>query len=248
MTEDRTPRNVLALITENSQLARAVPLLRPEVLHAVILHYGLQDSADLLALTTSEQLSAVFDLDLWKPDRAGADEHFDAARFCEWLEVLVDSSPTMAADRLAKMDAALIVAGLSPNVKVFDPGTFEPTEEPSSADAVLNPGRERGVHAEIGGYVIVARRQDVWDPILDVLNALEERDPDAFHRIMRGCRKLSNSGREFDGLDELLSDANQTRFDLSASREQRRERMGFLPAPEARAFLDSARHTLLSSG
>jgi uncharacterized protein DUF6178 len=247
MTEDRTPLDVLARITENSELARAVPLLRPEVLHAVILQCGLQDSGDLLALTTAEQLSALFDLDLWKPDHAGADEQFDAARFCEWLEVLVESGPALAADRLAKMDAALVVAGLSPRVKVFDPGVFEPVAEPSSADAVLNPGRERGVHAEIGGYVIVARRQDAWDPILEVLNALAELYAEAFHRVMRGCRKLSHSGREFDGLDELLSDAKQTRFDLSLSREQRRERIGFLSAPEARAFLESARHSRLSS-
>ena len=76
MSED-PHRDVLARISRNQDLARAVPLLRPEVLHAVITHCGLQDCGELLALATSEQLSAVFDLDLWKVNRAGEEEQFD---------------------------------------------------------------------------------------------------------------------------------------------------------------------------
>jgi hypothetical protein len=38
------------------------------VLHAVVTHCGLQDSGELLAMATPEQLAAVFDLDLWKAD------------------------------------------------------------------------------------------------------------------------------------------------------------------------------------
>lgn len=50
---------------------------------------GLEDCGELLALATTEQLSAVFDLDLWRTDRHG-EELFDASRFCSWLEVLAD--------------------------------------------------------------------------------------------------------------------------------------------------------------
>lgn len=241
MPEDHTRHGVLARITGNPQLARAVPLLPPEVLHAVITHCGLQDCGELLALATPEQLVAVFDLDLWNVDRAGADEHFDAARFCEWLEVLVDAGPAMAAARLAQMDVALVVAGLAPTVRVFDPAVFSPEVEPSGADAVANAGRERGSHAEIGGYVVVARRTDAWDAIVEVLLALAEHHPATFHRIMRDCRSLSDSGRELDGLDDLLLDAAQARFDLSLRREERRDVLGFLPPQQARTFLDAAR-------
>ncbi|MGH9240201.1 MAG: DUF6178 family protein [Vicinamibacterales bacterium] len=65
------------------ELLRVLPHLAPESLHALILQRGLHDSGDLLALATPPQLSAVFDLDLWKADRAGGDEQFDGARFCE---------------------------------------------------------------------------------------------------------------------------------------------------------------------
>ena len=248
MSEDHTRHDVLVRITDNPQLARAVPGLRPEVLHAVIAHYGLQDSGELLALATPEQLTAVFDLDLWTSSRAGADEQFDAARFGEWIEVLVDADPAMAADRLAALDRTLVVAGLSPHITVWDPGVFEPTneDERTGADAVLNAGRERGVHAEIGGYLVVARRQDTWDAITQALVALDERHPAAFHLVMRDCRQLSNAGLEFDGLDDLLLDAEQVRFDLSVGREERRDRLGYKQPEQARAFLESARHPALA--
>ena len=238
----RGRHDVLARIIGNPHLARAVPLLRPEVLHAVITHCGLQDCGELLALATPEQLSAVFDLDLWKANRAGAQEHFDAARFCDWLELLVDVGPAIAAGRLATMDVSLVVAGLSSQVTVFDAAVFSPEVEPSGAEPVLNAGRERGVHAEIGGYVVVARQTDAWDAIVEVLLAWAEQHPETFHHVMRGCRRLSDSGRELDGLDDLLAEDEQIRFDLSASREQRRELLGYLPPQQAHAFLDRARH------
>ena len=245
MPEDRTRHDVLARITDNAYLARAVPLLQPEVLHAVIAHCGLQDCGELLALAIPEQLSAIFDLDLWRATHTGADEQFDAGRFCEWLEVLVDTGPAIAAARLAKMDVALVIAGLSPSISVYDPAVFSPDVEGSGADVISNTRRERGVHAEIGGYIVVARRTDAWDAIVDVLHALEEHEPAAFHRVMRGCRRLSHSGREIDGLDDLLPEAEQVRFDLSVSREERRDAQGFLPPQQARAFLHSPRHSAL---
>jgi hypothetical protein len=247
MPEDRTRSNVLARITADPQLALAVPHLPPEVLHLAIAHFGLQDCSELLTLATPAQLTAVFDLDLWKADRAGADEQFDASRFCEWLEVLVDAGPEIAADRVSKMDEALVVAGLSPQIKVFDSAVFSPVAEESGADPTLNAGRERGVHAEIGGYLVVARRTDGWDVIVSLLVALAEQHSGTFHRVMRGCRSLSDSGWEIDGLDNLLSDAGHRRFDLSQSREGRRTRLGFLPADQARAFLDSARRVSLTA-
>jgi hypothetical protein len=43
----------------------------------------IPDSRPLLEriLATPRQLERVFDLDLWRVDQPGADEHFDAGRF-----------------------------------------------------------------------------------------------------------------------------------------------------------------------
>jgi Family of unknown function (DUF6178) len=248
MPEDHTRHDVLARITDNPQLARAVPLLRPDVLHAVIAHYGLLDCGALIALATPQQLSAVFDLDLWKAPRSGAVEQFDPARFLEWLEVLVDVDPATAADRLAQQDVALVVAGLSPSITVWDPAVFSSVEEPTGADAVVNAGRERGAHVDVGGYLVVARRTEAWDAIVEVLMGLEKHHSATFHHVMRACRRLSDSGRELDGLDDLLPDAEQLRFDMSLGREKRRDLLGYLPPEQARAFLDAARGVSLAAG
>ena len=224
------------------ELLRVLLLLPPESLHALIVQRGLHDSGDLLALATPQQLSAVFDLDLWKADRAGGDEQFDGARFGEWLEVLVDAGAAAAAARLVQLDPALVVAGLSASITVTDLAVFSPVVEPSGADPVLPAGHEHGLHAEIGGYLVIARQSCAWEAIAELLRSLEEHHADAFHRLMHACRTLSNSGWERDGLDNLLSDRNQLRFDLALSRERRRDRSGFVTPERARAFLEAARH------
>jgi hypothetical protein len=241
MPEDRN-RHVLARIPRDHDLARAVPLLTPGALHALVVQRGLHDSGELLALATPEQLSAVFDLDLWNAARAGGDEAFDAARFCEWLEVFVEAGADVAAARLARLDTSLVVAGLSASIRVMDLAVFSPPAEPTGADPLTNAGHENDLHAEVGGYLVVARRPDAWEAIADVLRALEEHHHDAFHRVMRKCRTLTNAGWELDGLDDLLPAARQIGFDLLVEREQRREQMGFVTPERGRAFLHAARH------
>lgn len=241
------PRGVLARITRSRQLARAVSRLQPDILHAVIARYGLEDCGDLLALATPAQLNAVLDRDLWTAARTGGDEQFDAGRFGEWLEMLVDIGPETAAARLSAMDPGVAVAGLSAHITVWDPAVFSPAAELSGADAVASAGAERGVPADIGGYVVIGRTTDAWDAIVHALLALDAHHNDVFHRVMRGCRALSDSGRELDGLDDLLSDEDQARFDVMVSRERRRDQRGFLSPPQARAFLDSARALALTA-
>lgn len=238
----------LTRLADDARLLRAVPHLPAATLHALVIRAGLEACGELLALVTPAQLSAVFDLDLWSADRAGADERFDPARFGEWLDVLMEMDAPGAAARLAQVDPMLVVAGLAPHITVYDPGTFEPIEERSGADEVQNPGRERGIYVEIGGYMVVARRDDAWDAIVSLLVALDAAHQDAFHRVMRGCQRLSYRGFELDGLDALPPDAEQVLETLSSRRAERRDRQGFLPPLQARAFLESARHLSLNEG
>jgi hypothetical protein len=58
---------------------------------------------------------------------------------------------------------------------------------------------------------------------------------------MRGCRDLSNSTPEEDGLDDLLLAPEQALHDIALEREQRRTQQGYLSAEDARAFLRMAR-------
>jgi hypothetical protein len=223
---DTGPR-ALQRILDTPQLAKAVPQLPPELLHRVIQHHGLEDSAEIVALATPEQLARVFDLDLWQPSRAGIDEQFDAERFGVWLHVLLEGGSASAARILAGMAPDLAIAGFAQHVRVFDMGTELPYTR------------------ELGGYRLLARRDDAWDPVVDALLALEQADPARFHRVMAGCRALSSSKPEESGMHALLDDAEQAMFDLALDREGRRAEQGYVTPAEAHAFLEMARRTPL---
>ena len=217
---------LLARILETPRLARVVPQLPAEVLHRVIETCGLEDCGDLVALATPKQLERVFDLDLWHAARPGLEEHFDADRFGTWLDVLVDCGPSVAARKLADMNADLAIGGLAAHVRVFDPSAR------ASGDRLM---------CDIGGYLVGPRRTNAWDAIVRSLIALNEEHPDCFHRVMRGCRRLSNSTPELDGFHDLMTDRDQLLFDLAVDRERRREARGYVAPEQARAFLKMSR-------
>jgi Family of unknown function (DUF6178) len=193
-----------------------------------------------VGLVTPQQLTHLLDLDLWRVERPGLNEQFDAARFGVWIEVLVDAGPAQAARQLAELDVDLVIAGLAQHVLVFDRAAIAEYE---TTDGERIPGArsEDGLTADVGGCVIIARRADAWDAIVEVLMSLEAERRDYFHQVIRGMRALSNSRPEIDGLDDLLTGADQAMFDVSIDRERRRERQGYVTAGDARAFLQMSR-------
>ena len=78
--------------------------------------------------------------------------------------------------------------------------------------------------------------------------SLDATHHDYFHRVMRGCRNLSHSKPEVDGLDDLLGTTEQQAFDLAFMREGRREKQGYVTPAEARAFLQMSRELRLGPG
>jgi hypothetical protein len=243
----RETRGLLERIMDTPHLAQAVPRLSPEVLHRVIQSCGLEDCGELVALATPGQLARVFDFDLWRPVRAGLDEKLDADRFGIWLDVLMEAGAIVAAQKLAGMDTELVVASLAQHVSVFD----RAAASPSTVDGQDTPERRRfsdRAACEVGNYLIEAKRSDAWDAIVGLLLFLDAEHPDYFHRLMRGCRKLSNGGYEIDGLHDLLPDDEQHMLDVAVDREQRREAQGYVTPAQARAFLQSARQLQIGDG
>jgi hypothetical protein len=97
------------------------------------------------------------------------------------------------------------------------------------------------LECEVGGYLVRARRTDAWDAIVSLLVTLEDEHSDYFHAVMHGCRRLSNSTPELDGLDDLLLAPEQHLHDEAIERERRRSRQGYATPADARAFLQMAR-------
>jgi hypothetical protein len=240
------PQGLLERILSTPHLAHVVPRLQPEVIHRVIQRCGLEDSSELVALATPEQLERVFDLDLWRAARPGRDEQFDADRFGVWLEVLAEAGADLAAQKLAEMDTAIVTAGFAQHLRVFDSAAVSryTTTDGQEIDEKVN--RADGLMCEVGGYLAVARRTDAWEAIVAVLTSLADHHDDCFERVMSGCRAVSSSGREIDGLDGLLDAGDQAMFDVAFDREQRRETSGFVAPAEARAFLEASRRLRLA--
>jgi hypothetical protein len=248
LPDPRDPRRLLDRILDTPNLAQVVPRLQPELLHRLIRHCGLEDCGELVALATPDQLARVFDLDLWRTGQPGLDEQFDAERFGVWLEVLVESGVAVAAEKLANMDVDLVIVALAQHALVFDRAAISPPVPMDGEEEATVRALDDGLSSDVGGYRVVARRTDSWEAIVAALVALEAQHRDYFHRVMRGCRSLSNSGREVDGLDDLLTDGKQVMFDLAVDRERRREKQGYATPAQARAFLKMARQLRLGHG
>jgi hypothetical protein len=242
-------RDLLARILNTPNLAQVIPQLQPELLHRVIQRCGLEDCGEIVALATPEQLARVFDLDLWRAAKAGLDEQFDAERFGVWIEVLLETGAAAAAQKLAGMDAEIVIAGIARHARVYDRAAVTPYETLEGelitfyADAVSV--FDDGLKFEVGGYLLLAKRADSWEAIVEVLTSLGAGHPDYFHQVMGGCRTLSNSGFEVDGLDDLLQKGDQVMFDVASDREGRREKQGYVTPAQARAFLQMARELRL---
>ena len=259
----------LARLLETPFLARVVPHLPAETLHQIVRHRGLDACGELITSATPAQLTSLLDLDLWRQSQPGRNEQFDVDRFGEWLEVLVETGYSVAARTVAGLDRNLVVAGLSRYVRVFDPGIFEPTaqsddESPDRHEAMREgdsigvdeaidddrmhdddpPARDLSadwLESEVGGYIVRARRADAWDTIVTLLIGLDDEYPDDFHAVMQGCRRLSNSRSEIDGLDELRMAPEQQLHEVTIDRERRRSQRGYATPADARAFLQMAR-------
>jgi len=236
----------LARLLDTPFFARVVPHLAPETLHQLIQYRGLDACGELVTSATPAQLSTLLDLDLWRHAQPGRDEAFDVDRFGEWLEVLVDTGESVAARTVAALDTHLVIVGLSRYLRPFDPGTFEPTEssddEPMDRHEMMNSETSGDVlECEVGGYLVRARRTDAWDAIVTLLITLETEHNHYFHTVMQGCRRLSNSRPEIDGLDDLLMAPEQHLHDAAIERERRRSRRGYATPADARAFLQMAR-------
>ena len=152
----------LARLLDTPFLARVVPHLAPETLHQLIQYRGLDACGELVTSATPAQLTSLLDLDLWRHAQPGRDEQFDVDRFGEWLEVLVDTGDSVAARTVAALDKHLVIVGLSRYLRVFDPGTFEPTEssddEPVDRNEMMNSETSGDVlECKVGGYLVRAR-------------------------------------------------------------------------------------------
>jgi hypothetical protein len=181
------------------------------------------------------------DVDLWTPAAAGGDPRFDAARFAEWLELLLDERAEDAARILAAMDPELAAAGVAAYVRVLDWAAVSAYPHTDGDLVEPMPSLDTSRAIELGSFLVVPREAAASEVILAALRLLEADAPACFAAVMVRCRALSNEPTEVDGLDALLDATGQALADLAIDRDERREAQGYATAADARAFLAGAR-------
>ena len=247
----KQPHELLNHILDQPELPAIIQRLDAGVLTRLIRHVGLEDSAQIISLTTAGQLKGVFDEDLWAGKRPGAAEAFDAERFGLWIEVMLEAGKAFSAQKITELDEDLVVLGLSRLIFVagFGDATVGLNDNhPLSGAASPEKMLEYGLTQEFGNYRVSAKNPARWDAVCTLLAELNELDYDLLVRLMERCRRISledmeDNDNSFDvaTADEMLEE------DVAADREERRTKKGFVTPTSASVFLSQIRATTLKA-
>ena len=237
--------HLLRRLLDDPGLVAGVRALEPRVLAGLVDRIGLEDAGELVALATTEQLTAVLDEHLWHAARPGGEERLDPARFALWLEVLLEAGESFAARRVAELDEDLITLALHQLVHVIDMDRLavEMAGREEDHDAILlDKALESTPHEEIGQHRVIARRHHGWDTIVAILVALDVEHHDLVERLLE---RLAHASAEViddgGGLHQVLSAAEELAGDAAAARDDRRAAEGHVSASDAASFLALAR-------
>lgn len=232
-------RNLLARILEEPDLPARIQELPPPVLGRLIDRVGLEDAGEIVALATTEQIARVFDEDLWKNDRPGEEERFDAGRFLVWLEVMLEAGDEYAARRLAELPEDLVTLALHRQILVLDTDALAAEMEAAGEDADLtDKALASCLYEELDDYQLVSRHHDGWDSVLAVVLALDRHHHDLLVRVLDRCVAMSAEYiEENGGLAEVLTSEEMLEGDVAGDREDRRAEEGYVAPAAAASFL-----------
>lgn len=119
-------------IWEIEEIEKLVGDLSSQDLYFLIMETGLGEAADLLALTSQEQLRTFMDLDVWRKDR------LDTTRLMDWLDVGRSHSIDTFEKMLLSVDQELLALVVAQNVAIRDL-TITTIPEGASGGYVMTP-------------------------------------------------------------------------------------------------------------
>jgi hypothetical protein len=234
---------LLMRILEQPELVSAVRELPPPVLSKLIDRIGLEDSGELVALATAEQLERMFDDDLWKSVRAGEDETFRSDRFALWLEVMMEAGEEHFIRRLLELPRDMLALAVHRLVLVIDMDALADVMSTPTYDAMeLDRALENTPYEEWEEFRMFARDASAWDVVGTALLALDRDHHDYLRAILEQCCAMSTEFINGNGsLFEVLTSEELLESDAAAEREDRRAAAGFVSPADARSFLELAR-------
>lgn len=213
------------------QLVRTLP--GPEW-KAVVRHVGLEDSSELLALSTSEQLVELIDETLWT---AGTSETFDVERFATLLEVLHEAGTQTLADKLAALPEEFLIMALGRLVSVW-PTEFLRQLAEADDSGVLEKRLESQGFEDFDEYSVLSPTGLAWDALVALFSSWSDSHAELMSRLLQRLSQANvNSIGEVDELVNVLDEMAEYEEDAQAEREERRARSGYVSGSDARAFL-----------
>jgi|TARA_Y100000310_G_scaffold35292_1_gene33360 hypothetical protein len=100
---------LLQKLQDSPQLPALIENLQPPVLHKLIRRIGLQDSGDIIALATTNQLKEILEVELWQNQKPGAAEMLDSDQFLSWLAVWNEIGSSFTATKLYELGDDFLV-------------------------------------------------------------------------------------------------------------------------------------------
>ena len=214
----------------NPKLPALVKKLPHPVLAKLIGAVGVEDAGPLVAMTTPQQMRALFDDVLWENPSPDLPARFSVGEFLRWLEVLNEESVAFTAERLQTLGEQFLSAALG---RILD---VHAKDAQFAGQAVSDDCEDFGdfLVRTLPGY------DNHWDTVRTTLVALHDANPTFLDRVLRCCTP-SWTGFVSERPYVLA------RVDESGDRETRREEAGFVSAETARAFLAEARVTAVET-
>jgi hypothetical protein len=231
---------LLRRLLDDPGLVQTVQSLAPRELADLVARIGLEDAGEIVALATTEQLTRVFDEDLWRSQAPGVDETFDADRFVLWLRVLGEAGEPYLARRLAELDEDVVTLALHQQVLVLDLDSLavQMADSHGNDDAdQLDKALESALGLEFEEFQVVSRLPDNWDVVADALTALNHEHHDLLRRLLERLAHLTAAqADDAGGWAQLLTAAESLADHVAGERQDRRAQQGFI-APSAAASL-----------
>jgi Family of unknown function (DUF6178) len=235
---------LLARILETPNLATQIRSMPADALARVIDRVGLEDAGEIVAFASTEQLARVFDQDLWRSERAGEDERFDAERFLLWLSVMLEAGDAFVANKLAELPPDLVTLAFHRQVLVLDVERMMTDMSELDAHEVnrIEKALSNCLSEEFETYQVIARQQEGWDDVWAAIVALDKEHHDFLMGVLDRCCAMSAEYIEDNGgLYDVLTSEEMLESDLAAEREDRRAELGHVSPSSAAAFLKLAR-------
>lgn len=239
--ETPSSAQLLRHVLERPELVAAVRELPGEALARLIDRIGLEDAGEIVALASTEQLSRVFDEDLWRAEHVGGDEDFQPRRFGLWLQVLAEAGDDFVAERLRAMPRDLLQLAVHRLVLVIDIDALAVEMSEGGADDLTEKALEASPHEEWEEFRLIARHAEAWDVLWSALLALDRDDHELVRDLLERCAAIDAEYIEDNGgLYAVLTSGEMLEGDLAADRADRRAAEGYVAPADARAFLELA--------